>query len=101
MSNFITQYWLEVLFTCMTTIMGGLIRYLYIQFRAIKRGMQAQLRNSIIDQYNKYMDKKYIPIYAIENVLAMYVQYHALGGNGTITHLVEELKELPTREGVK
>lgn len=100
MTDFITQYWLEVLFTSMTAVMGGLIRYLYIQFRAIKLGMQAQLRNSIIDQYNKYLDKGYMPIYALENVQAMYVQYHALGGNGTITHLVEELKELPTREGV-
>lgn len=32
----------------------------------------------------------------MENVEAMYKQYHALGGNGTITELVERLKEMPT-----
>jgi hypothetical protein len=28
----------------------------------------------------------------------MYTQYHALGGNGTITHLYNELLELPNRK---
>jgi hypothetical protein len=37
----------------------------------------------------------HLPIYALESVLTMYEEYHNLGGNGTITQLVDELKELP------
>jgi len=98
MAEFITTYWIEVLFGGITTIVSGAFVYIYRQFKAIKMGMQAMLRNGIIEQYNKYMEKGYIPIYAMENVTAMYKEYHALGGNGTITELYKELLELPHRK---
>lgn len=98
MSEFILRYWAEVLFGGIVSGLCVGFRWMYIQFKAIKFGMQATLRNDIITQYNKYMNEKYIPIYALENVTAMYTQYHALGGNGTITHLYNELLELPTRK---
>ena len=60
------------------------------------RGVQALLRDRIIQAYNHYTDKGYCPIYGLENVESMYRQYHALGGNGAITELVDRLKELPT-----
>ena len=31
----------------------------------------------------------------------IYKAYHALGGNGTITKLMEEIRELPSREPSK
>jgi hypothetical protein len=63
---------------------------------AIKLGIQALLRDRIIQSYNHYMDKGICPIYALENINALYTQYHALGGNGTITEIVKKLKNLPT-----
>lgn len=97
--EFITRYWIEVLFGCITSGLCFGFRWMYRQFKAIKLGMQAMLRNQIIEQYNHYTNKGYIPIYGLENVTALYDQYHTLGGNGTITHLYEELKELPTKKG--
>jgi hypothetical protein len=104
MTDFITEYWLQFLFGFILSGIGVAVKMLFkrfkctfAQFDALKLGMQAMLRNSIIEQYNKYIDKEFIPIYALENVTAMYTQYHALGGNGTITHLYEELLELPTK----
>ncbi len=44
------------------------------------------------------MDKGYCPIYALENINTLYKQYHALGGNETVTELVEKLKYLPTEK---
>lgn len=61
---------------------------------ALFAGVRSLLRKEIIDEYNHYMDKGYIPIFAMENVIDMYRAYHRLGGNGTITKIVEELKEL-------
>ena len=64
---------------------------------AVGLGVQALLRDRIIQAYNHYIEKGYCPIYALENVEEMYRQYHALGGNGAITELVERVKELPTQ----
>jgi hypothetical protein len=99
MNDFIAKYWLEVVFGLIASGIGVSIKLMFRQFGALKKGVQAMLRDRIIDQYNKYIDIEYIPIYALENVTAMYKEYHALGGNGTITHLYEELLELPTKKG--
>ena len=58
----------------------------------------ALLRNSIIAVYNRSIDKKFIAIYERDNVELMYQSYHNMGGNGTITHLVEVLRLLPTQQ---
>lgn len=103
MKEWILKYWLESVF-------GILIAGTVAKFRkkskeqeaikkeqeAIKLGIQALLRDRIIQSYNHYMEKECCPIYALENVIALYVQYHALGGNGAVTELIEKLKDLPT-----
>lgn len=94
MAEFIMEYWIVFAFGLITS---GFV-WVFKQFRAFKLGLQAILRNEIIGQYNKYMEKGYIPIYAMDNVEAMYKQYHALGGNGTITDLYKELLELSHRK---
>lgn len=63
----------------------------------VESAMQALLRDRIIQSYNHHMEKGYCPIYALESVNHMYEQYHALGGNGTVTRLVEELRRLPVQ----
>lgn len=105
MAEFIVKYWLEFGFGLVSLALTASVKYLHKQDKirkaeqeAIKKGIQALLRDRIIEQYNKYMEKGYIPIYAMDNVEAMYREYHALGGNGTITDLYEELKELPHRK---
>lgn len=64
--------------------------------KAVDNGVLALLRDRIIERYNHYMEKEYIPIYGMENVLDMYEAYHALGGNGTVTKLIEALRKLHT-----
>lgn len=105
MAEFIVKYWLEFGFGLVSLVLTASVKYLHKQDKirkaeqeAIKKGIQALLRDRIIEQYNKYMEKGYIPIYAMDNVEAMYREYHALGGNGTITDLYKELKELPHRK---
>lgn len=68
---------------------------------AIKNGVQALLRDRIIQSYNHYVEKGYCPIYAMENIQNMYNKYHDLGGNGTVTNLLNKLKELPTESEEK
>lgn len=63
---------------------------------AMMNGVQALLRNEIISKYNHYAEQEFIPIYGMENVLDMYVAYKDLGGNGTITKLIEHMKNMST-----
>lgn len=98
MEEFIIQYWLQALFGLVIFAFSFALRWLFAQFKALKLGMQAILRNNLIEQYNRYSIDKCIPIYALENVEQMYKQYKALDGNGTIKHLYDELLELPIGE---
>lgn len=95
MLEWIVKYWVEWSFG----LIGALLVAGFHRLRrlsAVGKGVQALLRDRIIQAYNHYAEKGYCPIYGMENVNAMYKEYHALGGNGTITELVERLKEMPT-----
>lgn len=99
MLEFIAQYWIEWLFGVIALILSLVYRKLSARvkrFEAIGNGVQALLRDRIIQAYNHYQEKGCCPIYARDNVEKMYQEYHALGGNGTITELVERINELPT-----
>ncbi len=64
--------------------------------KAVAQGVEALLRDRIIDCYNKYEKKGICPIYAKENVKRLYIPYHKLGGNDVATELVEQLLEMPS-----
>ena len=81
---------------------GAIIAYLLAMLRskkrendALKEGMQALLRDRIIQAYNHYSDKGWIPIYAMESIEACYKSYEELGENGVIDNLMRQLRELP------
>lgn len=99
------KYWLEWMCGIIAAALACGYRRLFKKIRcekaerkALEAGVQALLRNSIIQSYNKYMGRESIPIYGRDNVKSMYDAYHALGGNGTITTLVEQLNALPTTD---
>ena len=81
---------------------GAIITLLWTMLRAKKRendalkeGMQALLRDRIIQAYNHYSDKGWIPIYAMESIEACYKSYEELVENGVIDNLMRQLRELP------
>jgi hypothetical protein len=103
MQEWILKYWIQVIFGLITAgLIAGykkLARNISVKFKeqdAIKLGIQVLLRDRIVQCYNHYMEKGFCPIYAMDNINALYSQYHALGGNGTITELVERLRDMPT-----
>lgn len=66
---------------------------------AIALGVQALLRDRLIERYNHYNKKGYAPIYAKENFLNMWDQYHSLGVNGVMNELQEKFMNLPEEPG--
>jgi hypothetical protein len=81
----------------LTALMGYIVWLLKQQKKerdANSRGTMLLLRVQLIEYHDKYMAQGYIPSYAFQNFCEMYEAYHALGGNGMITKMNEEIHEL-------
>lgn len=61
-------------------------------------GVMLLLRIQLIEYHDKYMSKGMIPAYAYQNFIEMYDSYHALGGNGTIDKMYEDIRTLRLNE---
>lgn len=103
--DLIQQYWIELVFATFTGFLGLCYRSLKKELikrvkeqEAVKEGVVALLRQALYDAYNKWSERGYCPIYAMEVAKRIYEQYHALGGNDVGTELYERLKELPTEQ---
>lgn len=68
---------------------------------ANSKGTMLLLKVQLIEYHDKYMALGSIPSYAYENFCEMYGAYHELGGNGMITHMFEEIKELEMKKGAE
>lgn len=66
-----------------------------LQEAAMAEGLQSLLRESIVDNFNKYTDKGFCPIYAKESIRKVYSAYHKLGGNDVATELYNKLLAMP------
>lgn len=78
------------------TVLSGILATLFTQIRAVKRGLQALLRAQLIDDWNKWSEKGYAPIYARQNFENCWKQYHSLGANGVMDDIHARFFELPT-----
>lgn len=76
----------------------GKIQAVNKENEAIRLGVQALLRNLLLDKYNEYTEKGYAPIYARENFENMWIQYHNLGKNGVMDDIHAKFMELPTEK---
>ena len=61
---------------------------------ANSKGPMLLLRVQLIEYHDKYMKLGEIPSYAYQNFCEMYDAYHALGGNGMVTKMKQEIEEL-------
>lgn len=102
MRVFIVQYWLEFIFTGALGLLGFAVKRITVALKkemtdqaCIKLGVQAILRDRIIQTYNQHSSKGYCAIHNRDNLNNLYTQYHKLGANGVIDGLVEELLRLP------
>lgn len=62
----------------------------------VQLGLQALLRANMINDYNRWNEKGYAPIYARENFENCWKQYHTLGANGVMDDIHKKFMELPT-----
>ena len=65
------------------------------------KGTMLLLRVQLIEYHDKYMELGEIPSYAYDNFNEMYDVYHNLGGNGMVTKMEQEIKELHLKKAGK
>lgn len=105
MLDTILKYWVQWVCGLGAAVLSAGMRLLYrrqkqsdLRQQATERGIQALLRDRIVQAYYHYSERNWITLHGLENVEALYREYHALGGNGTVTKLVEALRELEVRD---
>lgn len=98
MWEFIAKYWLEVLFGCVTAGIGIILRRISKRLEAekkrneaIENGVKDILRIQILDTYDKCRQVGVISVARKDAIDSAYRSYHALGGNGTITQVHNEI----------
>lgn len=104
MDDFIIKYWLQVLFGAVLTVLGFCTKRIttnlkkeMVDQKSIKAGVQAILRDRLIQSYNKHTVLGYCEIHDRDNIVNLYDQYHALGANGVMDSLIDEVLALPVR----
>lgn len=98
MWEFIAKYWLEVLFGAVTTGIGIVLRRISKKLEnerkrneAIENGVKDILRIQILDTYDRCKPTGVISVARKDAIDSAYRSYHALGGNGTITQVHNEI----------
>lgn len=66
--------------------------------KAVRLGVQALLRDRMIQAYRFWSEKGYAPIEEKDNFENMYKQYHSLGENGVMDEVHREFLKLPTEQ---
>jgi hypothetical protein len=98
MINMSVYQWLCVL--GIPGMIAGLLTFIKVQLttnKAIKLGVQAVLRDRLLQAYEFYMARGYANYDEKSNVRNMYDQYEALGPNGIMEQKHEDFIRLPDR----
>lgn len=86
-------------------VIGGIVTWIVAMVKkdradrkAMKLALQAILRRDMIEDYNKWKERGYAPIYARQSFENCWVQYHSLGVNGVMDDIHDKFLELPTEK---
>lgn len=94
--EWLRQNWIWML--SFATFCGGIILYIWRRISALEKGVQALLRASMVNDWNKYSEKEFAPIYAKENFENCWLQYEALGKNGVMSEIHRNFMMLPDKQ---
>lgn len=94
--------WVTIITALISTTVGVVVTSIVGHFKsgraknkAMQDGLQCLLRAEMIRQHEKSTERGFCPIYAKDALRREYEAYHALGGNGVITDLYNDIIDLP------
>lgn len=101
MLEWILKYWIEEVFGLIVIGFGIVLKNINKQMKsekvrnqAIENGVRDMLRLTILDNYERCKQEGKISVARKDAIDSAYNSYHALGGNGTITRVHEEIMEM-------
>lgn len=97
MEGILLQTYTIALPVVLTSFLGYIVWLLKQQKKdrdANSRGTMLMLRAKLIEYHRDWTERGYVTKHGLENFLEMYEAYHELGGNGMVTHLLEEVEDL-------
>ena len=97
MEGILLQTYTIALPVVLTSFLGYIVWLLKQQKKdrdANSRGTMLMLRAKLIEYHRDWTERGYVTKHGLENFLEMYEAYHELGGNGMVTHLLDEVEEL-------
>lgn len=101
MIDFITNYWLEVIFGVCLSALSFAYRRIAGKLKEqkyVKDGVQAILHDRLYQAGEFYIAQGEITLDELKNIEYLYTAYHNLGGNGTGTEIFERVKNLKITE---
>lgn len=106
MPEWIVKYWVEWVFGLLIAVLTVVVRTLSARIRkqqeenkALRDGMRSLLRRQIVDDCERALRDGYCSTATKDTIEDMYQSYHALGGNGVVTHLKAQAMNVPTVKG--
>ena len=84
------------------SLLAGLVTFIKLQVhqnRAMKLAVKAMLQDRLLQGYKHYLEKGYVDLDDRKNLENVWVQYHALGGNGDMNDLRFTFRHLPMTPG--
>lgn len=101
MEELLFQTYIIALPIVLTSALGYMVWLLKQQKKdrdANAKGTMLLLRVQLIEYHEEWTKRGYTTKHGLENFIEMYQAYHDLGGNGMVTHLMEEVEKLQTRD---
>ena len=105
MVEWVSKYWLEWVFGMLIAALTVIVKRISSRLKreqaenkALREGMRSLLRAKIIDNCERAMRDGWCGARLRDTISDLYESYHALGGNGTVTTLVEQAMRLPAIE---
>ena len=106
MLDWIIKYWMQWAFGLITAGLLAYIRHLSKQIKkeraeqkALRDGMKSLLKRQIIYDCEAAVLAGFCDTQRKDTIKDMYDSYSALGGNGVVTQLKDQMMKLPTVKG--
>ena len=101
MINFILEYWIQVLFGILTSLVAYLVTRIKKWTKEqdeVKDGVLALLHDRLYESGCYHIAREEISVDGMKNYEYLYKSYHSLGGNGTGTEIYNRVTNLPLKE---
>lgn len=94
------QFLIQTYSVALPVILGYIVWLLKKQKKdrdANSTGTMLLLRVQLIEYRDEWVQRGYVTKHGLQNFEDMYEAYHSLGGNGMVTQLLAEIRDLPIK----